>query len=145
LDQKTKFLPILGYGERLIHPITRSSGGEGPQFPRTYEQARQLVKQQINVLKSNIRDIPAKKRMREVVATVRLNSKFLAKSYIPNSFFRESNMENIGSRRWVYFTSLFEKPVSIMKNKEIITKNTMAILTKIMSIYAKQYYHVNCA
>jgi len=104
LDQKTKFLPILGYGERLIHPITRSSGGEGPQFPRTYEQARQLVKQQINVLKSNIRDIPAKKRMREVVATVRLNSKFLAKSYIPNSFFRESNMENIGSRRWVYFT-----------------------------------------
>lgn len=96
-----KFLPILGYGERLIEPVRRGTGGGEPTFPRSFEEARELLTTQINTVRGSISHIPQEKRMDEVVLTVRLNHKFLAKSYTPYTFFRDAGFENVGSRRWV--------------------------------------------
>ncbi|MFB6465401.1 S8 family peptidase [Cytobacillus sp. Hz8] len=100
-DKNNKeYLPIIGYGEKMIEPVTKKGGFGTPIFPRTFSQARNHIKNQVSVLKENINNIPEEKRMDEIVVTVRLNEKFLAKSYTPNTLFKQARFENIGSRRW---------------------------------------------
>ncbi|PGU46923.1 S8 family peptidase [Bacillus cereus] len=93
--------PILGRGENLVEPITKNSSGGPKAFPRTYEEAKELVKEELVKVKEDIASIPVEKKMDDVVIAVRLNEKFLAKSYTPNSFFGTLNVENVGSRKWI--------------------------------------------
>ncbi|QTD42785.1 S8 family peptidase [Sporosarcina sp. Te-1] len=93
--------PILGRGENLVEPITKNSVGGPKEYPRTYEEAKKLVREELVKVKKDIESIPLEKKMDEVVIAVRLNEKFLAKSYTPNSFFHALNVENVGSRKWV--------------------------------------------
>lgn len=99
---ENSFFPILGYGEKMVGPVDKPSAGGEPDFPRSYFEARDMLLGQISHLKSELARIPIHKKMDEVVITVRLNHKFLAKSYTPNAFFSEAGVENIGSRRWLY-------------------------------------------
>lgn len=93
--------PILGKGENLVEPVYKSGSGGPKTYPRTYEAAKELVKSEILKVKTDIEKIPHDKKMRDVVIAVRLNEKFLAKSYTPDVFFRELRIVNIGSRRWI--------------------------------------------
>lgn len=93
--------PILGRGENLVEPITKNASGGPKAFPRTYEEAKRLVKEELVKVKEDIDCIPVEKKMDDVVIAVRLNEKFLAKSYTPNSFFGALNIENVGSRKWI--------------------------------------------
>lgn len=93
--------PILGRGENLVEPITKNTSGGPKAFPRTYEEAKKLVKEELVKVKEDIERIPDEKKMDDVVIAVRLNEKFLAKSYTPNSFFGALNVENVGSRKWI--------------------------------------------
>ncbi|KEP29380.1 S8 family peptidase [Bacillus safensis] len=99
-NNEPKYLPIIGYGENLIEPSKKKFGSNPPKFPQTYKEARTKVQEDLKKLRSSISSIPQNKKMDEVVVTVRLNEKFLAKSYTPNSLFKASHFENIGSRRW---------------------------------------------
>lgn len=101
-DDKQRYLPILGHGENLIEPVKPGTGFGSVSYPRTYEEARTRIKQQVMTLRNTISEIPSDKRLEEVVVTFRLNHKFLAKSYTPSTLFRDINVENIGSRRWSY-------------------------------------------
>ncbi|MGG1641249.1 S8 family peptidase [Paenibacillus sp. NRS-1782] len=101
-DEDQRFLPIIGYGENLIEPVKPANGYGETSFPRTYSEARQRAKEQILNLRKNIDNIPSEKRVEEIVVTFRLNHKFLAKSYTPNTLFKDIDVENIGSRRWFY-------------------------------------------
>ncbi|WP_141903878.1 S8 family peptidase [Lysinibacillus sp. Y5S-8] len=93
--------PILGRGENLVEPINKNSAGGPKEFPRSYEEAKKLVKEELVKVKKDIDSIPFEKKMDEVVIAVRLNEKFLAKSYTPNSFFGALDVENVGSRKWI--------------------------------------------
>jgi hypothetical protein len=95
-----KYLPIIGYGENLIEPSKKKFGSGPTSYPRTYSEARTKVKEDLKKLRNSISLIPENKKMDDIVVTVRLNEKFLAKSYTPNSLFKASQFENIGSRRW---------------------------------------------
>ncbi|MGW8428832.1 S8 family peptidase [Peribacillus simplex] len=97
-----KKYPLLGNGEKLIEPIKKKFSGGEIIYPYSYQESKEKVSKKISFLKNEISKIPEDKKMKEVIATVRLNEKFLAKSYTPNTFFREAKIENIGSRRWVY-------------------------------------------
>lgn len=102
MTEDRKLYPIIGNGERLIEPTTKGFGGGEPTFPRSYIEARDLIKNNILDLKQKIEHIPIEKRMDDIVITLRLNSKFLAKSYTPTVLFREAEIENVGSRKWLY-------------------------------------------
>lgn len=93
--------PILGRGENLVEPISKKNMGVPKAFPRTYEEAKKLVKQELLRVKGDVDRIPEEKKMEDVVVAVRLNEKFLAKSYTPNTFFGNLKGENVGSRRWI--------------------------------------------
>ncbi|WP_282140331.1 S8 family peptidase [Cytobacillus oceanisediminis] len=99
-DKEKEYLPIIGYGEKMIEPVTKKGGFGETTFPRSYTQARDRIIKQVSVIKETMDKIPEEKRMDEVVVTIRLNEKFLAKSYIPNTLFKQAKLENIGSRRW---------------------------------------------
>lgn len=131
MTDEQKFSPILGYGERLIEPIQRGMGGNEVIFPRTYDEARHHVRTQIETLESKIATIPTEKRMEDIVLTVRLNSKFLAKSYTPNTLFRDVSFENIGSRRWIY-TANQEKKYSKLHFVKT-SQNNVSRLKRILS------------
>lgn len=101
MDKKEpRYLPIIGYGEHLIEPSKKKFGSGPANYPRTFSEAKTKVKEDIVKLRNSISSIPENKKMDEVVVTVRLNEKFLAKSYTPNSLFKTSQFEDIGSRRW---------------------------------------------
>lgn len=98
-DEKKR--PILGGGENLIDSITKKSFNRGDIiYPRNYDQAKSLVQSEFGKVNTIINELPESKKMNEVVLTIRVNEKFLAKSYTPNSFFSELGFQNIGSRSW---------------------------------------------
>ncbi|KXG44543.1 S8 family peptidase [Tepidibacillus decaturensis] len=99
---KQDYMPIIGNGEKMIEPIQKSYGGGETVYPRSYNEAKNRVKKQVEEVKLRIEKIPEEKRMKEVVITLRLNEKFLAKSYTPETLFRQTQLQNIGSRRWVF-------------------------------------------
>jgi subtilisin family serine protease len=101
-EQKREYLPIIGNGEKMITPVKKSFGGGETTYPRSYDEARGRIRRQVERIKAHIEEIPEEKRMKEVVLTLRLNEKFLAKSYTPNSLFKQTKFENIGSRRWTF-------------------------------------------
>ncbi|WP_169799798.1 S8 family peptidase, partial [Cytobacillus firmus] len=101
-EQKRDYLPIIGNGEKMIEPVKKAFGGGETTYPRSYIEAKSRISKQVKDIKAKIDGIPDEKRMKEVVITLRLNEKFLAKSYIPSTFFKETKFENIGSRRWTF-------------------------------------------
>lgn len=103
-EKGKEYLPIIGNGEKMIEPVTKSFGGGETTYPRSYAEARDLVKSQVKGVQEQILQIPQEKIMEEIVLTVRMNDKFLAKSYVPQAFFKKADFENIGSRRWMYQT-----------------------------------------
>lgn len=127
--------PILGRGENLVEPITKKSSGGSKPFPRTYEEAKKLVKEELVKVKEDIECIPPEKKMDEVVIAVRLNEKFLAKSYTPNSFFGALDVENIGSRKWTTDTGE-ESKLNFVK---IQPKNIDSGLELLNSIRTKSF------
>ncbi|MDF9841946.1 MULTISPECIES: S8 family peptidase [unclassified Paenibacillus] len=128
-DDNQRLLPILGYGENLIEPVRPGSGGGEVTYPRSYSEARNRVKKQVSTLINSVKQIPSEKRLDEVVVTIRLNHKFLAKSYTPNTLFRDINVENVGSRRWFYSENDESNQVNYSKMHFI--KATQENLTKL--------------
>lgn len=121
--------PILGQGENLVEPIIKKNGGAPKKYPRSYSEALKLVTSNLRKLESEIAKMPEKKRMNKVVVTVRLNEAFLAKSYTPDTFFRNLNYENVGSRKWTTETGKESKmnfvkidPNNINSNIDILEK-----------------------
>lgn len=93
--------PILGHGENLVEAFSKSSGFGKKSYPRSYEDAVNLVSTKLKTLKTDISKIPLNKRVDKVVVAVKLHESFLAKSYTPDAFFRNLEYENIGSRKWI--------------------------------------------
>jgi len=103
--EKNKNMTILKNGEVYIRPDKHRGGGGEKEFSISYTQARDNLKENISRLKNRFRKIPSHKRMEsELVYCVRVFPGFLAKSYYPNSLFKDSWrwLEEIGSRRWDY-------------------------------------------
>ncbi|MDG4978904.1 S8 family peptidase [Lactococcus lactis] len=92
--------PILGHGENLVGSFSKSNGGGEKSYPRSYEEAVNLVSSKLESLKADISAIPLNKKLDKVVVAVKLHESFLAKSYTPDTFFRNLDYENIGSRQW---------------------------------------------
>ncbi|MCO7126140.1 S8 family peptidase [Sporolactobacillus shoreicorticis] len=124
-DDTNDYLPIIGSGENLIEPISKTFFGGQPAYPRTYGEAKNRIKTQLSVVRRNLANVPMEKRMDDFVITLRLNEKFLAKSYVPETLFKQAKFQNIGSRRWV-FEENEEKKYSklhfLMLNNNVLTR-----------------------
>ena len=91
---------ILGNGEQYIQPITKPPTGRSPEPPRTYGEARTLVKAKLTDALVGFDSLPATKKVTdEAVFCLRLHPDVTAKSYSPTALFDEvPELKSVGSR-----------------------------------------------
>lgn len=96
---KSQKRPILFHGEQLGRPGERPAHPPmDKKYPRTYEEALELVQDELENVVSDVDKMPETQRTSEVVLTVKLAKGFLAKSYTPDTFFKQMNLVPIGSK-----------------------------------------------
>jgi hypothetical protein len=91
---------ILANGEQFIDSVKTGHGGGPTQFPRSYEEARDLVKTSLTGTIANLREMkPELKLKDEQIVSVRMNPAFTAKSYdLQQLVHTRTNLTPIGSR-----------------------------------------------
>lgn len=91
--------PIIGNGQYYIEPLIKKTFVGEPVFPHEYEEAKVRLKVDIEKIQEsflNSEEIFVDKK----IVCVRLEPKFEAKSYTPNSLVADSDMKLVGGRRY---------------------------------------------
>lgn len=93
---------ILAHGEKYVQKLERQQSGTPPEYPRTYEAARDHVKRQVHRALGELAALPPRKRLAdEAVFCLRLHPDMVAKSYDPCQIFgRVPELTNVGSRNY---------------------------------------------
>ena len=99
---------ILGNGEQYIKPIKKALTGRSKEPPRSYDEARELIKSGLSTAIGNYDSLPDEKKIAdEAVFCMRLHPDVTAKSYDPSTIFNEvPELRSVGSR--AYHTSIKE-------------------------------------
>ena len=107
-DRKPRLL--LANGEQFVSSLKRGSGGGPKEEPRSYDEARVLVRSQLEESLERLESIPSRKRHRdEAILCLRMNPGFLAKSYDPQHIFQQMpELKKIGSRQFEEDASKYE-------------------------------------
>lgn len=91
--------PILANGQYYIEPLIKRSRGGTPSLPHEYEEAKFRLYSDISKIQDSIRD-SKEVFLDEKVVCIRLEPKYEAKSYMPNSLVAESGMKLVGGRKY---------------------------------------------
>ena len=94
--------PILGNGEEYSRAVKKRPLGRGAEPPRTYEEARELVKVGVRHALASFETLPTEKKLvNEAVFCLRLHPDATAKSYDPVHIFEDvPDVRKVGSRRY---------------------------------------------
>ena len=111
---------ILANGEQYIRPEKKTRSSRPPEMPRTYGEARGLVKQNVQTALAQFNALPARKRLAdEAVFCLRLHPSFIAKTYDPQPIFATvPDLVNIGSRSYKVPTTKVAQTERIRKQLE---------------------------
>jgi len=97
---RTKTNYLLGYGERLVAPITPPKKAGKKSHPYTFEEAQASVRQLATKAAFTLDSLPQKAcPADEAVALLTLHPAYLAKSYYPTDLLYVTGMRTIGSRQ----------------------------------------------
>lgn len=93
---------ILGNGEQYIQPVTKRFTGRATEPPRTYPDARDLVKRGVTAALAAFETLPDSKKLPgEPVFCLRLHPDVTAKTYSPVAIFEDvPEVRPIGSRNY---------------------------------------------
>lgn len=90
---------LIGFGERLVQPVSIVSGGGAKKHPYTFENARQRLAPQLAATLRSVSALPSKACPNdEAVVAVTLHPTYLAKSYFPENLLRATGLRAVGSR-----------------------------------------------
>ncbi len=90
---------LLGFGERLVRPITLKHGGGEKHYPYTFEEARARLTPQWKEVARDVSALPdAACPGGTSVVSLTLHPAFLARSYYPRHFFEGLGLRSLGSR-----------------------------------------------
>lgn len=90
---------LIGFGERLVRPISLKTGGGPKRFPYTFEEARTRLLPEWQRAARRIASLPDLACPSDkTVISVMLHPAFLARSYYPSNFLRDLDLHAIGSR-----------------------------------------------
>lgn len=117
--------PILVNGEYYVEPIKKGSAPVKTKFPRTYDEAREILLGDLKTTQEEFLSLPVEKRVSDPVFCVRMHSKFIAKSYFPDTFFESSPVTALGSRRWKVGAA---KEPSVRKKKRSVPEEVYSKL-----------------
>jgi hypothetical protein len=93
---------ILGQGEKYLKSVEKPRRGRTPEPPRTYAEARNLVRAGVLAAMESYNSLPSDKRLPgEAVFCLRLHPDATAKSYDPVALFDDSpQLRKVGSRNY---------------------------------------------
>ena len=93
---------LLANGEKYLERVIKPGYGRPGQLPRSYEEARQLVKRDVTNSLEQLATLPKRKRYDdESVLCLRLHPDRTAKTYDPKGLLETiRDLENIGSRNY---------------------------------------------
>lgn len=105
MSENKKRRPILYNGQVYGEPVTKGGGGGTKAMPYTYEQAREIILNDINETREVLRNMPDSARLpNEIILSLTLQPEFSAKSYYPETLFdlgyEKFGLTEIGSRVW---------------------------------------------
>jgi hypothetical protein len=90
---------LIGFGERLVQPVSITSGGGAKKHPYTFETARQRLAPQLAATLQSVSALPSRACPNdEAVVAVTLHPTYLAKSYFPENLLRAAGLRAVGSR-----------------------------------------------
>lgn len=90
---------LIGFGERLVQPVSIKGAGGPKRHPYTFEEARQRLAPQLAETLRAVSALPSKACPGdEAVVALALNPAYLAKSYYPDVLLRETGLRSVGSR-----------------------------------------------
>ena len=96
--------PIIAHGELYVEPISKKSTPVNKSYPHEYEEAKTQLISNIDQITSTLSGENVESReifIDEKIICLRMEPKFEAKSYIPNSIINSKNdMELIGGRKY---------------------------------------------
>lgn len=106
---------ILGNGEQYVQWVEKRPRGRAPELPRTYGEARTLVRTGLATSLARYDDLPPQKRLpNEAVFCLRLHPDVTAKSYEPWALFEDvPELKKVGSR---YYREAIE---NVAKTKRV--------------------------
>lgn len=91
--------PILANGEYYIEPILKKTFGGQPILPHNYEEAKIRLEKDIEEIQNLVHQ-SNEVFLDEKIICVRLEPKYEAKSYTPNSLVADTGMRLIGGRKY---------------------------------------------
>ena len=93
---------ILANGEKYATHETKKGHGRAAPMPRTYGEARDVVKREVWTALEKIGGLPGSKKLEdEVILCMRLHPDMMAKTYDPKGIFGTvRDLENVGSRNY---------------------------------------------
>lgn len=91
--------PIIGNGQYYIEPLIKKTFGGEPAFPHEYAEAKVRLSADIEKIQDSFSD-SEEIFVDQKIVCVRLEPKFEAKSYTPNSLIADSDMKLVGGRRY---------------------------------------------
>ncbi len=111
---------ILANGEKYAKPVEKTHAGRPPEYPRSYEAARDLMKREVSTALDQFNNLPSRKRMKnEAVFCLRLHPDMTAKSYDPRFIFAEvTELENVGSRNYRVAASEIARTARVKRQLE---------------------------
>ena len=96
--------PIIAHGELYVEPISKKSNYVNKSYPHEYEEVKTQLISNIDKITSTLSGENVESReifIDEKIICLRMEPKFEAKSYIPNSIINSKNdMELIGGRKY---------------------------------------------
>lgn len=124
---------ILGNGEQFIDSVETGHGGGSSASPRTYEEARDLVKTSLTKTISELREMDSDLVLKdEQIVSVRMNPAFVAKSYELKQLVQEkTNLTAVGSRPFKKnVAELPEKQATKYLKKDIATPTSRMVFLR---------------
>lgn len=91
--------PIIGNGQYYIEPLIKKTFRRDPVFPHEYAEAKARLSADIEKIQDAFSD-SEEIFVDQKIVCVRLEPKFEAKSYTPNSLIADSDMKLVGGRRY---------------------------------------------
>ncbi|XXT16690.1 S8 family peptidase [Sorangium sp. So ce429] len=99
---EAKRYTVLGFGEKYMVEAERRGRPPGePPKGRSLVDARKLLTPKVDEVVQTARSLRPSQRISEVVVELRLDEKFLAKSYAPTDLLKETNLNLRGAGTWV--------------------------------------------
>ena len=90
---------ILANGEKYVMPDSKVSSGRPPEMPRSYGQARDLMRREMRAALDRFAALPPRQRYAdEAVMCFRLHPDMTAKTYDPRPFSQQSPIFQMWAR-----------------------------------------------